>query len=72
VRHCTTGLALGWASNDEGSPDVVMACAGDVPTLETLALFPVRHDLPDPPHTGRECRGPDDLAAGIDTRTVWR
>ena len=39
VRHCTAGLGI-WefASNDEGAaPDVVMACAGDVPTLETLA-----------------------------------
>jgi xylulose-5-phosphate/fructose-6-phosphate phosphoketolase len=39
VRHCTTGLGIWeWASNDEGgTPDVVMACAGDVPTLETMA-----------------------------------
>jgi xylulose-5-phosphate/fructose-6-phosphate phosphoketolase len=39
VRHCTVGLGIWtWASNDEdGAPDVVMACAGDVPTLETLA-----------------------------------
>ena len=38
VRHCTTGLGIwDWASNDNGNPDVVMACAGDVPTLETLA-----------------------------------
>ncbi len=39
VKHCTAGLGIWkWASNDEGSePDVVMACAGDVPTLETLA-----------------------------------
>jgi len=39
IRHCTAGLGIWpWASNDEGSePDVVMACAGDVPTLETLA-----------------------------------
>jgi xylulose-5-phosphate/fructose-6-phosphate phosphoketolase len=39
VRHCTTGLGIWeWASNDRGSePDVVMACAGDVPTTETLA-----------------------------------
>jgi xylulose-5-phosphate/fructose-6-phosphate phosphoketolase len=39
IRHCTAGLGTWpWASNDEGSePDVVMACAGDVPTLETLA-----------------------------------
>jgi xylulose-5-phosphate/fructose-6-phosphate phosphoketolase len=38
VRHCTRGLGIWeWASNDEGNPDVVMACAGDVPTMETLA-----------------------------------
>jgi xylulose-5-phosphate/fructose-6-phosphate phosphoketolase len=39
VRHCTVGAGIWeWASNDQGAePDVVMACAGDVPTLETLA-----------------------------------
>ena len=39
VRHCTAGLGIwDWASTDRGSePDVVMACCGDVPTLETLA-----------------------------------
>jgi xylulose-5-phosphate/fructose-6-phosphate phosphoketolase len=39
VRHCTEGLGIwDWASNDQGGePDVVMACCGDVPTLETLA-----------------------------------
>ena len=39
IRHCTAGIGIWeWASNDEGGePDVVMACAGDVPTLETLA-----------------------------------
>ncbi|MDH5486619.1 MAG: phosphoketolase family protein [Gammaproteobacteria bacterium] len=39
VTHCTKGIGIWeWASNDEGAdPDVVMACAGDVPTLETLA-----------------------------------
>jgi xylulose-5-phosphate/fructose-6-phosphate phosphoketolase len=38
VAHCTTGLGVWkWASNDAGSPDVVMACSGDVPTMETLA-----------------------------------
>jgi xylulose-5-phosphate/fructose-6-phosphate phosphoketolase len=39
IKHCTTGLGIWeWASNDEGGePDVVMACCGDVPTLETLA-----------------------------------
>ncbi len=39
VKHCTAGLGIWeWASNDRGGePDVVMACAGEVPTLETLA-----------------------------------
>jgi len=39
VKHCTAGLGIWeWASNDKGEePDVVMACCGDVPTLETLA-----------------------------------
>jgi xylulose-5-phosphate/fructose-6-phosphate phosphoketolase len=38
ILHCTRGLGIwDWASNDEGEPDVVMACAGDIPTLETLA-----------------------------------
>lgn len=39
VRHCTKGIGIWpWASNDAGStPDVVMACAGDVPTMEALA-----------------------------------
>lgn len=39
VKHCTAGMGVWkWASNDnEGDADVVMACAGDVPTLETLA-----------------------------------
>jgi xylulose-5-phosphate/fructose-6-phosphate phosphoketolase len=39
VRHCTAGIGIWeWASNDDGAvPDVVLACAGDVPTLETLA-----------------------------------
>jgi xylulose-5-phosphate/fructose-6-phosphate phosphoketolase len=39
VKHCTAGIGIWtWASNDEPhDPDVVMACCGDVPTLETLA-----------------------------------
>ncbi|WP_295985426.1 phosphoketolase [uncultured Variovorax sp.] len=48
-RHCAAGLGIWeWASNDEGgSPDVVMACAGDVPTLETLAAVDLlRGELP--------------------------
>ncbi|HTT81832.1 MAG TPA: phosphoketolase family protein, partial [Stellaceae bacterium] len=50
VRHCTEGLGIWtWASNDEGvEPDVVMACAGDVPTIETLAAVDLlRKELPD-------------------------
>ena len=41
VKHCTAGIGIWpWASNDQGAePDVVMACAGDVPTLETLAAI---------------------------------
>jgi len=46
VRHCMTGLGIWeWASNDEGDPDVVMACAGDVPTLETLAAVMLLREL---------------------------
>ncbi len=43
VRHCTAGLGIWeWASNDQdGEPDVVMACAGDVPTIETLAAVEI-------------------------------
>jgi xylulose-5-phosphate/fructose-6-phosphate phosphoketolase len=39
IKHCTAGIGIWeWASNDKGGePDVVMACAGDVPTIETLA-----------------------------------
>jgi xylulose-5-phosphate/fructose-6-phosphate phosphoketolase len=39
IKHCAKGVAMwDWASNDQdGEPDVVMACAGDVPTVETLA-----------------------------------
>lgn len=49
-KHCTAGLGIwDWASNDQGSePDVVMACAGDVPTLETLAAVDfMRQHFPD-------------------------
>jgi len=39
IRHCSQGIGIWqWASSDQrGEPDIVMACAGDVPTLETLA-----------------------------------
>jgi xylulose-5-phosphate/fructose-6-phosphate phosphoketolase len=49
IKHCTAGIGIwSWASNDEGGePDVVMACAGDVPTLETLAAVEMlRRELP--------------------------
>jgi xylulose-5-phosphate/fructose-6-phosphate phosphoketolase len=48
-RHCTIGASIWpWASNDAGDPDVVMACAGDVPTLETLAAVTLlREYVPD-------------------------
>ncbi len=50
VKHCEAGLSIWeWASNDRGSaPDVVMACCGDVPTLETLAAVDLlRRHAPD-------------------------
>lgn len=50
VKHCTRGLGIwSWASSDQGSePDVVMACCGDVPTLETLAAVELlRKHLPE-------------------------
>jgi xylulose-5-phosphate/fructose-6-phosphate phosphoketolase len=49
VRHCARGLGIwDWASNDDGNPDVVLACAGDVPTMEVLAAASiVRSELPD-------------------------
>jgi xylulose-5-phosphate/fructose-6-phosphate phosphoketolase len=49
IRHCEAGIGVWqWASNDGGGePDVVMACAGDVPTLETLAAVDfLRANLP--------------------------
>jgi xylulose-5-phosphate/fructose-6-phosphate phosphoketolase len=50
VNHCTRGLSIwDWASNDEeGNPDVVLGCAGDIPTLETVAAAALlREHLPD-------------------------
>jgi xylulose-5-phosphate/fructose-6-phosphate phosphoketolase len=50
IVHCTRGLGIWeWASNDEGNePDVVLACCGDIPTLETLAAAAIlREHLPD-------------------------
>jgi len=51
IKHCTAGVGVwDWASSDQetGEPDVVMACAGDVPTLETLAAVKIlREQLPE-------------------------
>ena len=49
ARHCTAGVGVWpWASNDAGDPDVVMACAGNVPTLEALAAVTLlREYVPD-------------------------
>ncbi|NJL98968.1 MAG: phosphoketolase family protein [Synechococcaceae cyanobacterium SM2_3_2] len=50
IKHCTTGVGIwDWASTDQGAePDVVMACAGDVPTMETLAAVDfLRQHFPD-------------------------
>ncbi len=50
IKHCNAGVSIWeWASNDKGAePDVVMACAGDIPTLETLAAVEIlREQAPD-------------------------
>ncbi len=50
IKHCEAGIGIWeWASNDKGyEPDVVMACAGDIPTLETLAAVSIlRKNLPE-------------------------
>jgi xylulose-5-phosphate/fructose-6-phosphate phosphoketolase len=50
IKHCTMGVGIWeWASNDQNSePDVVMACCGDIPTLETLAAVDLlRQNFPD-------------------------
>ena len=49
ILHATRGAGIWeWASNDDGQPDVVLACCGDIPTLETLAAVDlIRQHLPD-------------------------
>ncbi len=50
IKHCTSGIGIWeWASNDKGAdPDVVLACCGDVPTIETLAAAEIlREHVPD-------------------------
>ena len=74
VLHCTRGIGIWeWASNDDGGePDVVMACAGDVPTLETLARRRPAAPAPARPEgAGRQRRRPDAPAArDASTRTA--
>ncbi|WP_456378642.1 phosphoketolase family protein [Thiolapillus sp.] len=45
IKHCSVGIGIWeWASNDQGGkPDVIMACCGDVPTIETLAAVDLLH-----------------------------
>ena len=65
IKHCTAGLGIRkWASNDEGGdPDVVMACCGDVPTLETLAAVKLlRQQFPELQIRVINCGGLDDSA----------
>lgn len=50
VKHCTQGIGIwDWASNDQGSePDIVMACCGETPTMETLAAVSIlRKEMPE-------------------------
>jgi xylulose-5-phosphate/fructose-6-phosphate phosphoketolase len=49
IAHCARGIGIWeWASNGDGEPDVVLACAGDVPTLETVAAAAIlRRELPE-------------------------
>ena len=45
VEHCTKGIGIWqWASNDEEEPDVVMACCGDTPTLETIGAISILNE----------------------------
>ena len=66
-RIATPGIGIwDWAGNErqDGEPDVVMACAGDVPTLETLAAVDLlRQACAGPEDPRGQCRRPDDAAA---------
>ena len=67
IKHCTAGIGIWeWASNDRGSePDVVMACCGDVPTMETLAAVELlRELLPRAQGPRGQRRRPDAAPAG--------
>ena len=67
VKHCTAGIGIwDWASNDKGSePDVVMACCGDVPTLESPGRRGLAPQAPPGVESARDQRGgPDEAPAG--------
>ena len=76
IKHCTAGIGIwDWASNDQGGePDVVMACCGDVPTLETLAAVAAAAPAPAGAEgAGDQRRQPDEAAAtGASIRTACR
>ncbi len=66
IKHCTAGIGIWeWASNDRGcEPDVVMGCAGDIPTMETLAAVSLlRKYLPESEGPRGKRGGPDDAPA---------
>ena len=67
IAHCTRGLGIWeWASTATGEPDVVLACAGDIPTLETLAAADIlRRELPELARAGGQRRRPDAAAARL-------
>ena len=65
VKHCTAGIGIWVASNDQGGePDVVMACCGDVPTLETLAAVDLLRSPPGAESASDQRRGSDEAPAG--------
>ena len=67
IKHCTAGIGIWeWASNDQGGdPDVVMACCGDVPTLECLAAVSLAPRAPPGIENPRHQRGGfDETSAG--------
>ena len=65
VKHCTQGIGIWqWASNDQGvEPDVVMACCGDTPTLETLAAVTILRKHAPAEDPGGQRGGPDEAPA---------
>ena len=68
ILHCTRGIGIwDWASNDDGGePDVVIASAGDIPTLEALAAVDlIRTHLPGPQGPVRQRRRPDAPPADV-------